>query len=213
VRRLLAIASIAALSGSLAACTSGSPGPDGTINVTNTRTITRSSPQPGNEKAITFKAAATLPPGQTPPKGEVEKACPYIASTPAENPDVNVADFEGDHVYRTTVLTTMKPVGCRFYFYAGPFEPIADITTYRYRDNITARNVLVKTVRKDPKAYQVKISGTDAAYSFRAVLNPEDAEDWACIYLKGSLLVVVRTRQPIAFNAREIAGAIARKVK
>ena len=213
MRRLRLFAALVTGAVLLAACTSGKTHVSDTT-VTNIITTTQTTSVPGNEKPIAFSTVAPLPPGQKPAADESERACPYIASTPNDDPTVNVADIEGDHVYRTTVLTKMKPVGCRFYFYAGPYEAIADITTHQYADATTAHNTLVKTVSSDKKAYQVTIPTTQLAYSFRATFfAPDGADDWACIFQKGSLLVVVRTQQPIAFNARDLAKAIAAKVK
>ena len=214
MRRLLLVTAATASCVLLAGCTSGSGQPDTTQTITNTISVTQSTTAPGKEKPIAFATVTPLPPGQAPAAGEVEKACPYIASTPEQNPDVNVADIEGDHVYRTTVLTRMKPQGCRFYFYAGPFEAIADITTHAYANSVTAHNTLVKTVSKDKKAFKVSIPTSQLAYVFRAAFFGQDGgNDWACIFQKGKILVVVRTQQPISFNARALAQAIAPKVK
>jgi hypothetical protein len=194
----------------LSACTkSKTPAPIDTT-VTQTVTGTRTTTAPG--KAITFSFAAQLPPGAGPAKGELEKPCPYIASSPDQNPNVNVADIEGDHVYRTTQLVDMKPVGCRFYFYAGPYEPVADITTYRFASAAEATTSLSLTARKDAEAFTKSLGHGITGVLFRAKLNPEDGgNDWACGFVKGNLVIVVRTRQNVSFNAGEIAKAIVTK--
>lgn len=203
---LVGLVSVLALAGCTAKSSPSSNDTTITQTVTNTRTTS------GGGKAIALTNVATLPPGQNPPKGEVEKACPYIASTPDENPNVNVADFEGDHVYRTTVLTGMNPVGCRFYFYAPPYEPVADITTYRFSSAVVANNSLVLTARHDTEAFNKSIATGVTGVLFRAKLNPEDGgQDWSCGFVKGDVVVIVRTRQNVSFNAGEIAGAIAAK--
>jgi len=211
-RLLFAAVSALAACAVLAGCTSSSK-PE-VVDVTNTTTITSSTSVSGKEKPLALSTVTPLGPQQSPQSGEIEGVCPYIASTPDQNPTVNVADIEGDHVYRTTVLKKMKPVGCRFYFYAGPYEAIADFTTYRYSSDVTAHNVLVKTVTKDKKAFETAIKGTNLSYAFRApFFGPDGGNDWACIFQKGTLLVLVRTQQPISFNAVQLAKAIAPKIK
>ncbi len=72
------------------------------------------------------------------PAGEVEGTCPYISND-------DLADAEGDHVYRTSTLVNLKPVGCRFYFYAGPFEAISDILPATFATPTDAYNAMVAT--------------------------------------------------------------------
>ena len=125
VRAAAVLTVCAALSIVLAGCTSSSPAPAAPSDVTHTRTVVATATPtytPPPARTVTPR-----PPGSSLPAGEVERRCPYIASTPQDDPKVNVADIEGDHVYRTTVLTRLHPVGCRFYFYAPPYEAIADI--------------------------------------------------------------------------------------
>lgn len=195
----------------LGACTPSHKTPAPT-DTTITQTVTETTTHPVTAKAITFHFVTPLPPGASPPKGEVEKACPYIASTPNDNPNVNVADIEGDHVYRTTNLTTMSPVGCRFYFYAPPYEPTADITTYRFASAADAANALALTARKDSEAFTSSLGHGVTGALFRASFNPEDnGQDWACGFAKGTLVVVVRTRQNVSMDPKNIAEAIVTK--
>jgi hypothetical protein len=126
-----------------------------------------------------------------------------------------MADLEGDRVYRTTVLTTMNPVGCRFYFWAGPFEAIAEIATRRFATATAAHDAMILTARVDPNAigYPNLLPGIDAV-SFRTkFFGPDGSSDWACVFAKGKLMVTVRTqRKDTSLNARLIARAIAPKI-
>ncbi|HJQ44377.1 MAG TPA: hypothetical protein VJ831_14910 [Jatrophihabitantaceae bacterium] len=204
---LLAAASL------LSACTSK----DGanTKDVTNTRTVTHT--RTPSVPTVTTKPETTvapLLPDAAPAKGEVEKACPYILSSQDQGPN-SMADLEGDRVYRTTVLTTMKPVGCRFYFWAGPYEAIAEIATQQYPDPRTARAAMIATAKVDPGAqgYPSLLPNIDAISYRTKFFGPDGNRDWACVFVKGSLLVKIRTqRSDTSLNARLIAKAIAPKI-
>jgi hypothetical protein len=207
--------SFAAIAGTvalLAACTSkAAPPPDRTLSRTVTQTTTL---------APTFvppapKTVAPLPPNAKPAKGEVERRCPYIASTPDENPDVNVADIEGDHVYRTTVLTNYRPVGCRFYFYAGPFEAIADFQPRTFATALDAHNAMVLTSTKtgvDADGRPNIAPGVDAVIFRTRFFGPDGQQDWACAFAKGKVMVIVHTqRSDQSVSAASLAQAIAAK--
>jgi hypothetical protein len=198
----------------LAACTSsGTDNP--TVDTTSTHTATK-PPAQITYKPKPAKTVAPLPPGQAPAKGEVEKACPYIASTPEQNPNVNVADIEGDHVYRTTVLTGMKPVGCHFYFYAGPYEAVADITTQRFGTALDAHNAMVLTGQAGQQVQGKKdgiSAGIDAVIYKTKFYGPDGNGDWACAFAKGKIMVIVHTQQTnVSVNALYLAQAIAPKI-
>ncbi len=200
------------LATALSSCTGAKPTPDTTQ--TNTIIVTRTRP-PTPVSPPVATTVAPLVPDQAAAKGEVEKPCPYIASSPDQNPNVNVADIEGDHVYRTTVLTTMKPVGCRFYFYAGPFEAVADIVTRTFTSTLDARNAMVSTASKGSRTETVRnlVPGVDAILFQTRFFGPDGPTDWACIFAKGNLLVTVHTQQTNAsFNAKALAAAIAPKI-
>jgi hypothetical protein len=207
------VATGALLALALSSCTTtAKPAPDTTQ--TNTIIVTHTRP-PAPFAPAAATSVAPLGPDQAPAKGEVEKPCPYIASSPDQNPNVNVADIEGDHVYRTTVLTTMKPVGCRFYFYAGPFEAIADILTRPLATPLDARNAMVSTATKGSRSETVRnlVPGVDAILFKTEFFGPDGPTDWACVFAKGSLLVTVHTQQTNAsFNAKALAAAIAPKI-
>src|SRR5437764_14509095 len=104
----------------LAGCTSGAQPADNPV-ITTTQTLTSSSPAP-TYHPVPDRAVAPLPFGASTPKGEVDRRCPYIRTGLNQDNTYggsgNVADIEGDRIYRTTVLTGLKPVGCRWYFYA-----------------------------------------------------------------------------------------------
>lgn len=197
----------------VAGCTSNSPSPTVTTrDVTSTVVSTRPAPPPA-VKGIAFATIAPLPPGAAPAAGEVEKPCPYILSSQDQGP-VSMADLEGDRVYRTTVLTRLKPQGCRFYFWAGPFEATAEIAPYTYATAQQAHDAMVLTARVDPAAqgYPNLLPGVDAI-SFRTkFFGPDGTRDWACAFAKGRLMVVVRTQRfDTSLNARLIVQAIAGK--
>lgn len=205
-RRVGAVALAAAV---LAGCTSapGGPAPSVTRTTTQMRTV---APTYVPEPARTVRPQ---PPESTLPRGEVERRCPYIASTPDEDPKVNVADIEGDHVYRTTVLTRRKPVGCRFYFYAPPYEAIADILPRRFATARDAHNAMVLTATKtgtDAVGKPDIVKGVDGVLFRTRFFGPDGARDWACAFAKGTLMVVVHTqRADTSLNALLLARAIA----
>ena len=202
------------IAGSLSACT-GSPAPPAPSDVTITSTVVSTRPAPPVFTPAPASTVAPLPPEQAPAPGEVERLCPYISSTPAENPAVNVADIEGDHVYRTTVLTTMKPVGCRFYFYAGPFEAVADITTRTFPTALAAHNAMVLTGEAGQGAQGIKdlVPGVDAVLFQTRFFGPDGTTDWACVFAKGRVMVTVHTQQTdVSFNVRQLATAVAPKI-
>ncbi len=100
-------------------------------------------------------------------------------------------------MYRTTVITTMQPVGCRFYFWAYPYDATADIVTKRYATTADARNAMVATGNAGHSAEAVKnlAPGVDAVLFQTRFDGPDGASDWACAFAKDSLLVIVHTRQ------------------
>jgi hypothetical protein len=203
----------------LAGCTSGSSG-DGTPGptVTGTETITHTLPP---TRTPTFKppvpaAVAPLPPGSSPHKGEKDKSCPYIRSGLNEDGGggVNLADIEGDRVYRTTVLTRYRPVGCRFYFYAPPYEAVADIRPRTFRTATEARNAMILTARTGTELITERnvVKGVDGICFRTKYFGQDGKRDWAFAFAKGKVLVVVYTqRNDTSRNALYIAQAIAGK--
>lgn len=196
----------------LAACTSATPAPrpsDRTIFETETLTRTPS---------VSFTppvptSVAPLPPGARPRRGEIEKRCPYIASAEQDG-SPSVADIVGSHVYRTTVLTTSDPVGCRFYFYADPYRAIADILVRRFATPAAAYAAMVLTGRAggQPIGKQDLVRGVDGVLFRTRFYGPDGARDWACVFAAGQVLVVVHTqRDDTSFSALELARAVARK--
>jgi len=190
-----------------------------TTTITTTRDTTVHATETKTSQApITFKpkpatTVAPLAPGQQPGKGEVEKPCPYILSSQDQGQN-SMADLEGDRIYRTTVLTGMKPVGCRFYFYAGPFEAVAEITTQRFASSLDAHNAIVLTGQTGTQVQGKKgiVPGVDAVLFRTRFFGPDGASDWACVFAKGKLMVTVRTqRKDQSLNALLIAQAIAPK--
>ena len=157
-----------------------------------------------------------LPPSAKPRKGEVEKSCPYIKAgldiQPTSGP--NVADIEGDRIYRQTVLTTLHPVGCRFYFWAPPFEATADILPRTFATATAAHNAMVRTAEagRNAQARAGFVPGIDGILYQTRFFGPDGEADWAFVFAKGRVMVVVHTQQTNSpLNAELLAKAIAGK--
>lgn len=208
---LSTIALVAALS-SCGGKSSSASAPS-TTQVTETQTVTRAPSTPASSGPYVPPPATTVAPlGQAKapmPAGSVEGTCPYISNT-------DLANAEGDHVYRTATLTTLTPVGCRFYFYSAPYQAIADILPMTFSTATDAYNAMVATGAAGTETIGVKdlIPGVDAVLYKTAFLGTDAAHggDWACVFAKGPIMVVVHTQQwNVSFNARSIAAAIAGK--
>lgn len=204
----------------LAGCTKHQPPTTVTTqNVTQTRVVTETNPPQQSYTPPPAASVAPLPPHRSPPAGEVEQACPYIK--PGLNidgyndPAPNVAAIEGDRIYRMTVLSGLTPVGCRFYFYAPPYEAVADIAPYTFATANDAHNAMVLLATK---------TGTDAvgqpnlAPGVQGILfrtqffGPDNGRDWACAFTKGKIMVVVHTqRNDQSLSALRLAQAIVGK--
>ena len=213
---LLAVTACAALS----ACTSSGPHTSPTQTTTSviTETIHRTqtvAPSAG-ARPRADRTVAPLPPGQHPPKGEVEKACPYLRAglniDPTSQP--NVADLEGDRVGRVTVLPARTPVGCRFYFANPGYEAVADILPTTYPTAAAAHAALVALARTraavEPRPHFVP--AVDGIRFRTAFFGPDHGRDWAFAFAKGRVLVVVHTQQDnVSLNAERLAAAIVGK--
>jgi hypothetical protein len=213
VRRLvLVVAGALALAG----CTSSGPAQPAPTTIVHPTTTTRTRHVPGLK--FTPPPATTVAPqpvGSKLPKGEVDRSCPYIKggldSEPASGP--NVASLEGDRVGRITVLTKLHPMGCRFYFSYSPNEAVADILPRRFRTKTAAFNAMIGTAKAGSEAetYQNFVRGvTGISYRTR-FYGPDGKQDWAFVFAKGKVMVVVHTQQDLSFNARALAKAIVRK--
>lgn len=214
-RRLLLPVAVIALA--LSACTPASHEHvvTSTLDTTVTNHVTRTRTPPPTFHPKPATTVAPLPPGQGPARGEVERSCPYIASTPDENPDTNVADIEGNHVYRTTVLTATKPVGCRFYFYAPPYEAIVSITTRTFPNAQAAHDAMVLTGQAGTRVIGQPniVRGVDGVLYRTRFFGPDGRRDWACVFAKGKIMVIVHTHQTdTSADALFLAQAIAPKV-
>ena len=209
----------------LAGCTSAAtPAPPTTTRtrtvVTGTVTETLPAPDPSTYNPPKPRAVRPLPPGRKPPAGQLEKLCPYIRSGVSQDPTnkPNVADIEGSHVYRTTVLTGLQPVGCRFFFYAPPYEAIADIEPHTFATTTAAYNAMVRTARAGhavqglPNFAPKAAPGVDGI-SYRTRFFARDGvRDWAFVFAKGRSMVVVHTEEKTTSrNAVDIARAIVGK--
>ncbi len=123
-------------------------------------------------------------------------------------------DLEGNHVYRTTVLPAHTPAGCRFYFWAPPYEATADILPTTFATATAARQAMILTgdagtqVQGKPNL----LPGVDAVLYRTKFFGPDGARDWACVFAKGSVMVIVHThRADSSASALFIAQAIASK--
>jgi len=172
--RVLSATAVAVSALLLGGCTKSHPVATDTT-VTQTVTHTRSAP-PGT--AVPVHTVAPLSPGQAPAKGEVEKPCPYIHSNFTDGTP-NVADLEGDRVYRTTVITTTNPVGCRFYFWASPYEAVADILTQRFPSAAQAQAAMLATARAGRSAENVPnlVPGVNGAAYQTSFFGPDGGRD------------------------------------
>jgi hypothetical protein len=206
-----AAAAVALAAVALSACTSSPPSTDTTNTVIVTHSPTTTPPV---FKPPAAGYAGALGPGDAVPKGEAERFCPYIKSTHIEDPVNSVAVIEGDRVGRTTVLTTTKPVGCRFYFAYGPYGAIADIVPRTFATPLAAHNAMVLTAKAGRRAQGVPklIPGVEAVLYQTKFYQPDGSTDWACVFTKGTVMVIVHTRQnDLSFNAKALATAIAPK--
>lgn len=200
-----------------AGCTTHRPAP---ITVTTTRTATVTSTRPAPPLHFTPsppRSVAPLPPGARAPRGERDARCPYLRSGLDQTPNVgvNLAELEGDRVYRTTVITTDHPPGCRFWFYAPPYEAIADIRLQRLASARLAHDAMVLTARRGKALIPVpRFAGGLSGVLYRTrFFGPDGDRDWAFVFAKGRLLVIVHTqRDDTSRNALYIGRAIAAKV-
>jgi hypothetical protein len=157
-----------------------------------------------------------LPPGHRTRKGEKDGKCPYIKSGLNETSGggVNLADIEGDRVYRTTVLTKYKPVGCRFYFYAPPYEAVAEIRPRTFATATEAFNAMILTARTGHELITERnfVAGVTGICFRTRFFGPDHRRDWAFAFAKGRVMVVIYTqRSDTSRNAVYLAKAIAKK--
>ena len=206
----------------LAGCTSSATpvAPGSTVEITQTVTHTHHVPTPKKFTPPPATTVAPYPASGRAPKGEVARSCPYIKagldSEPTNKP--NVAGLEGDRVGRVTVLTRYHPVGCRFYFsYSyGKFahEAVADILPRTFRTKTDAYDAMILTARRGGEAetYKNFVKGATGIRYRTKFFGPDGKKDWAFVFAKGKVMVVVHTQQTNAsLNAQAIAEAIAGK--
>lgn len=219
LRRKLAAAAVAVLA--LAGCSSSSQGdasdpPVSGSCISTSPAETGGLAGDGGECIPATSAAGTTPPSapstpsttepatSTPPPGpqEVDGDCPYLSKQDATN-------LEGNMVGRVTVVTT-DPPGCNFYFAYGDGHKTLQISTQRFTDPIDANNAMVLAAQGGTNADPIAGIG-DAAVLYQVGFYDLDAaQDWACAFIKGSLLVIVNTDQKFpSFNARAVAEEIA----
>jgi hypothetical protein len=202
----------------LAACSSSGTKDEPGTPVDTTRTVIQTRT---TTLAPTFTPRPAAPvkplkPGADPRTGEKDKPCPYIRSGLDEDPTSkpNVADIEGDRIYRTTVTTTHTPVGCRFYFYAPPYEAVAEIRPTTFATATDARDAMILTAQAGTSEITEKgfVAGVDGILFRTKFFGPDGAKDWAFAFAKGKVLVVVYTqRKDTSRNALYLGQAIAAK--
>jgi hypothetical protein len=204
----------------LAGCT---PGGGQTITTTGTRTIvnestvtnTRPPARPSYRPPVP-RFVRPLPPGAQTPRGEKDHSCPYIRTglDVDAGGGVNLADIEGDRVYRNTILTDYHPVGCRFYFYAPPYPAEAEIQPHTFDTPAEARDAMILTARTGRNLITEKnfVHGL-TGICFQTKFFAEDGDrDWAFVFAKGRTMVIVYAFQTnTSRNALYIAQAIAKK--
>lgn len=186
----------------LAGCSSASgpaDPPPSTRVITRTETVAPSAPVPP-----TLTAVPPLVPGAAPPAGQREQSCPYLASG-------TVADIVGSHVYRTTT----GDQECRFFFYAAPYNAVADIVQTTYgsaADAVTAMTVLASAPGREGRRQPGIGPGIDGALFRAPLVAADDGRDWACAFTAGATLVVVRTqRTDTSQPALDLATAVAQR--
>ena len=217
--RLAAALTLAAVS--LAGCVSKATPSTQTVVSTTYQTVTR-SPTPSASTArptpsyrpAPARTVAPLPPDAAPPKGELERRCPYIASSPEQNAATNVADIDGSHVYRTTVLSAHNPVGCRFYFYTAPYYAIVEIAPKRFATHRSAYAAMLATAKAgtDESGKPDLVPEVDGIVFRTKFYGADGARDWACVFAAGRTMVIVRTqRTDTSLNAVLLARAVARR--
>lgn len=212
MKRLVLLASAGAVL--LAGCTSSAdPQPAGsTGTVTSTVTSTRDTGTDYRPPTPTYVPA--LPAGKKVPAGEKAGRCPYIRSGLNEDPTdkPNVADIQGNRVGRTTVLTELKPVGCRFYFAYAPGQAVADIRPTTFATAAQARNAMILTAQAGKQVMGVRnfVPGVDGISYRTKFIAADKGRDWAFAFAKGRVLVVVHTEEvTTSQNALFLAKAVA----
>jgi hypothetical protein len=201
----------------LAGCTSSTaPPPSTTTRTHNGGTITHSPPAPPTYHPPKPAFRRPLPPGTPPHPGEKDQSCPYIRTglDVDAGGGVNLADLEGDRVYRNTILTRYHPIGCRFYFYAPPYPAEAEIQPHTFATETEAFNAMIRTAHTGRNLITEKnfVHGL-TGICFQTKFFAEDGNrDWAFVFAKGKKMVVVYAFQTnTSRNALYIAKAIAKK--
>ena len=211
MKRVVALCAVALVA---AACTSSGTAPVPTDSThTSTATHTR-APSTGDFTPPKARFARPLPPGAKPDKGEKDGRCPYIRTglDVDAGGGVNLADLEGDRVYRNTVVTKFHPVGCRFYFYAPPYEAITEIRPYTLGTAVQAYNAMIATAKTGHDLITERgfAKGVDGICFRTKFFSADGNRDWAFVFAEGRRLVIVYTqRADTSRNALYIGKAIA----
>lgn len=188
-----------------------------TSTITNDQTITGTRPPPKpsyRPPKPTFRRP--LPPGTPVHQGEKDHSCPYIRTglDVDAGGGVNLADLEGDRVYRNTILTEYHPVGCRFYFYAPPYPAEAEIQPHTFATPTDAFDAMIRTAHTGRNLITEKnfVHGLTGICFQTKFFAQDGNQDWAFVFAKGKTMVVVYTFQTnTSRNALYIAQAIAKK--
>jgi hypothetical protein len=112
------------------------------------------------------------------------------------------------------VLTGLHPVGCRFYFYAPPYEALADIVPHTYATPGEAHNALIAAGRQGADAIGRPnfVPGVDGILYRTKFFADDGRRDWAFAFAKGRVLVVIHThRTDTSLNALLLGKAVVAK--
>ncbi|SDI84318.1 protein of unknown function [Frankineae bacterium MT45] len=200
----------------LAGCSRSAPTAASGTTIYRTVTVTVTSPaapKPTTAPTAAFVAKPQVPVGDIPPGGAIPSGwskgdCPYIDTATA-------AGANGNHIYLTTV-SNAKPVTCRFYFWADPFNAVLEIAPTTFATATEAHNAMVLTAKASPipssvSSYPGFAPGVDLISFQTQLYGPDNGKDWAAVFAKGKTMVLVRTQQDVSEDARHIAQFIVGK--
>lgn len=141
--------------------------------------------------------------------------CPLLSATDA-------AQLGGMRLARIERLTRgTSVIGCRFYaiqgsalaaseHLPGPNQPVIEIASARYADDVSAHNALARTADKGTDQNQYPIASGVVGVAYRTTFDPEDGpRDWAVGFAKKTTLVIVSTaRYDSSYSAVQLAQAV-----
>jgi len=167
------------------------------------------SPTPTPYVVKTQVPLGNQPPSAAIPATDLKAPCPYVSTADAQQ-------AQGNHIYLTTV-TKQTPPWCRFYFYSSPFNAVLEIAPTVFATPLEAHNALVLTAQASTQASSISsypnfAPGVDLISFRTAMFAPDNGLDWACAFVKGTTMVLIRTQQKdTSQDARNIAALIVNK--